>query len=156
MKQLLDIIKHKDSDYDDEKLCEMFSEMAHKIKETNGEYFKDIKHRLEKMAYGLTAEDAKKSVSAMVRKDGGTGEKYSMEEAKRLAFENRVEETATEMKKHFCENEWYWSLNMAYADYFMLEKGDDYYTTIAKDFMLDKDGGNYKVGKYITYISDGE
>lgn len=104
-------------------------------------YYNELKDELEDMMYCIDWDEAEKIVRAMKP----YGQYWSKQDIETFLKGKGVTE-------HICD--WYLVMNMARNDYYntarMVGKQDDaeFYYSIARDFIMDPDGGKHKIGKY--------
>lgn len=118
-----------------EALCSAMSKMPSNIKD-------DLLHELDCLAYTFTPEEAKQTVQRMAP----YGEHWSMDKIKSYLHGRGIEEPD-------CIH-YYVVMNMMYNDYFQtasaygLNDNPDFYYDLAKNFIEDVDGVDFKVEKY--------
>ena len=141
IKKMLDVIIEKDNHEDMEHLGDLFVELLEDLKHEDERYFKEIKYKLHKMAYGehLTKDIAEHWVSCMENKDGTKGAHWSMEQTDQYAGNHNK-----------CD--WYAVMNMMYSDYYSPSFDTATYVKLSKDWLDDKDVGDGKTLKYYYYV----
>lgn len=103
--------------------------------------YREIKCKLEDLAYSIEQEAAESIVRAMKP----AGEKWTYRDAKEVAMSHGVTSGFTD---------WYLVLNMMWNDYretaekFGHGNDVDFYYCLAKDFIMDPDAKRHKVAKY--------
>lgn len=96
----------------------------------------------------MTRETAMRWVSGMKNEDGTTGPHYSMEQAKQIMEQYKID----------CDEiEFFVTINMIYSDYCKVAKKNncstiEFYACMAKAFLEDKDAQPNKLERYYTCI----
>ena len=130
------IIKKNRAEEMSEVLCSAMAKMPANIKE-------ELMHKLEYLAYTFTADEARQ----IVQKMAPYGEHWNMDKVKAYLLEHGVE--------HNCIH-YYVVMNMMYNDYFQtaldfgLKDNADFFYELAKNFIEDVDGVDFKVEKYFA------
>lgn len=139
-----DIIKHG-SESQMEELKDVLIDLIDDVKKDDKQEYKAIEIRLYHILYGdkLCEKYAKEWVKKLERNDGGTGEKWSVEQT-----ESVRQNYAPQADKW----EWYAVLNSIYSDYYHEKFDNTIYYQLAKDFITDKDAVRDKVLAYYMYI----
>lgn len=112
-----------------------------KIKERMPDLYHETMHQLKEIAYEISPEEARQIVKGM----RPYGQKWDYDTIRTfLAAKGITSDTC----------KYYLSMNMAYNDYHKtaetVNKGEDpeFYFSIARDFINDADGKEFKVEKY--------
>ena len=130
------IIKKNRVDELSEALCSAMAKMPSNTKE-------ELMHNLECLAYTFTADEAKLIVQRMAP----YGEHWSMDKVKTYLLGRGVENNCI----HY-----YVVMNMMYNDYYQtaldfgLKDNPDFFYEMAKNFIEDVDGVDFKVEKYFN------
>lgn len=120
-----------------EALCSIASKMSGNLKE-------ELMHEMECLAYTMTAEEAKQIVQHMAP----YGEHWTMDKVKAYLHGRGIEEPDC---LHY-----YVVMNMMYNDYFQtasafgLKDNVDFFYDLAKNFLEDVDGVDFKTEKYFN------
>lgn len=125
----------------EEEAWEIADEVMEKIKRKWPEMYDELMEDLEGLAYKIPADEAVQIVKAMRPK----GQNWSMQQVKDMCREHGIDKDCTS---------WYLVLNMVYNDYcgtakaFGLQNDEDFYWSLAKDFIEDPDAKPFKIEKY--------
>ena len=125
----------------EEEAWELADEAMEKLRRKWPEMYDELMCDLEGLAYKIPPEEAMQIVKAMKPK----GQNWSMQQVKDLCREHGIDKDIVS---------WYLVLNMTYNDYygtakaFGLQGDEDFYWSLAKDFIEDPDAKPYKVEKY--------
>lgn len=124
-----------------EEAWEIADNMMEHLKKKHPEMFEELVEDLERLAYKIPAEEAEQIVRAMRPK----GQNWSLQQVRDLLRSKGIEGN--------CVN-WYLVMNMCYNDYydtaklFGLQSDEEFYFSLAKDFIDDPDAKPYKVERY--------
>lgn len=124
-----------------EEAWDIADEAMERLKKKHPELYDDLMEDLEGLAYKIPAEEAEQIVRAMRPK----GQNWSLQQVRDLLHSKGIE--------GHCVN-WYLVMNMCYNDYYDtakaygLQSDEDFYFSLAKDFIDDPDAKPYKVEKY--------
>lgn len=131
------IVKKNRIDEMSEALCSAMAKMPTNIKE-------ELMHELEALAYTFTMDEAKQIVQRMAP----YGEHWSLDKVKAYLHSQGIEAPD-------CIH-YYVVMNMMYNDYFQtasafgLKDNADFFYDLAKNFIEDVDGVDFKVEKYFN------
>ncbi len=138
------IVEHGDTAQMHE-LAHMFVKLVYNLKQTSPDWYKSIEYDLHVMACGehLNEHMARKWVCKMENADGTKGAHWTFEQTE-----------AVKAQKAYTVDCWdfYAILNMVYSDYYKQGADVSYYTTLAMQWLSDKDVGHGKALKYYIYI----
>lgn len=111
---------------------------------------------------GISNEDGEHWMHGLVNSDGsGTGAHWNMEQTRKVYEENKIKEKS---KGEIDERDFYYTLNMVYADYAKVAKENNvnsvkFYVDMTLAFLLDDDfrgEPSEKLEKYYFNVVDGE
>lgn len=120
-------------------------EVMEKLKRKHPEMYDELMGDLECLAYKIPSDEAVDIVRAMRPR----GQNWSMQQVKDLCRTKGIDVT----KSSECVN-YYLCMNMAYNDYydtakmFGLQSDEEFFFSLAKDFIEDPDAKPFKVEKY--------
>lgn len=141
MSKYCELIKKAMEKGHEEKAWELADEVMDKIQRKWPDMYDELMESLECLAYKIPAEEAMQIVKAMRPK----GQYWSMQQVKDLCREHHIDKDIVN---------WYLVLNMCYNDYcgtakaFGLQSDEEFYWSLAKDFIEDPDAKPFKVEKY--------
>lgn len=124
-----------------EEAWDLADEVMEKIKRKWPDLYEDLMCDLECLAYKIPTEEAIQIVKAMRPK----GQHWSMQQIKDYCRDKGIDKDIVN---------WYLVMNMCYNDYydtaktFGLQNDDEFYYSLAKDFIEDPDAKPLKVEKY--------
>lgn len=123
---------------------EVLSEIMHEIQKKYPLYYKKYDERLEKIYKhnSMTKEEAEEYVSKMKNKDGSYGGHWTYDQT----TEYMLTHDSLRDLNRVC---FYVAMNMMYSDYYQAGRGADFYASMAKDFLYDKDAPSDKLKRYI-------
>lgn len=113
------------------------------LERSNPKVYREIMEKMEHRAYSITKEQAE----AIVRNMRPRGQAWSFEEVKNLVTTKGVTDRWVD---------WYLVMNMVCNDYYNtaktygLQNENDFYFSLAKDFIEDPDAEPHKVAKYFA------
>lgn len=125
----------------EEEAWELADEAMEKLHRKWPDLYDELMEDLECLAYKIPAEEAMQIVKAMRPK----GQNWSMQQVKDLCREHNIDKDIVN---------WYLVLNMVYNDYcgtakaFGLQGDEEFFWSLAKDFIEDPDAKPLKVEKY--------
>lgn len=125
----------------EEEAWNIADDMMERLKKKHPEMFEELVEDLECLAYKIPAEEAEQIVRAMRPK----GQNWSMQQVRDLLRSKGIEGDVVN---------WYLVMNMCYNDYYDtakaygLQSDEEFYLSLAKDFIDDPDAKPYKVEKY--------
>lgn len=125
----------------EEEAWQLADETMEKVRRKYPELYDELMDDLECLAYRIPDDEAIQIVRAMRPK----GQNWSLQQVKDLCREHGIDKDITN---------WYLVLNMVYNDYcgtakaFGLQSDEDFYWSLAKDFIEDPDAKPFKVEKY--------
>lgn len=125
----------------EEEAWEVADEVMEKLRKKHPEMYEELMDDLECLAYKIPAEEAMQIVKSMRPK----GQNWSMQQVKDLCRDHGIDKDIVN---------WYLVLNMMYNDYyntaktFGLQGDEEFYFSLAKDFIEDPDAKPFKVEKY--------
>lgn len=125
----------------EEEAWELADEAMEKLHRKWPDLYDELMKDLECLAYKISPEEAMQIVKSMRPK----GQYWSMQQVKDMCREHGVDKDIVN---------WYLVLNMVYNDYcgtakaFGLQGDEDFFWSLAKDFIEDPDAKPFKVEKY--------
>ena len=121
----------------------VIDQLMEKLHKHHPEMYKETMHEVESIVYAISKEDAEKIVRNMSPK----GQVWSYDEVKTFVHSKGVTSGCVH---------WYLVMNMVYNDYYNtaraygLQNDEEFYYSLAKDFIEDPDARPMKVEKYFS------
>ena len=145
IKKIMSAIIDKGKKEDMYEMGEIFEDMLYDLKNTNKAWYKSIKYKMYKLAYGdhLNEELAHEWVNKMKNKDGTMGEHWTYEQTESVRHQYAPELNSCDF---------YAVLNSIYSDYYDKSLTTDNYVKLAIDFINDKDSYPDKPLRYYMFI----
>jgi hypothetical protein len=139
-KEIIRLISERHTDMAE--VTDALSDMMHTVKDRLPEVYKETMYCLEEIAYRITPEEARQIVKGM----RPYGQKWDYDTIKAFLATKGI--TAV-CKYYLCMNMYY---NDSHDTAEMVGRGEDpeFYFSLAKDFINDIDGKDFKVEKYFT------
>lgn len=141
MSKYCELIKKAMEKGHEEEAWALADEVMDKIQHKWPDMYEELMEDLECLTYKIPADEAMQIVKSMRPK----GQNWSMQQVKDLCREHGIDKDIVN---------WYLVLNMVYNDYcgtakaFGLQGDEEFYWSLAKDFIEDPDAKPLKVEKY--------
>ena len=145
--ELFEAMKHATEEQNEEAL-DVLNDIMLTVKRAYPLPYKKYSQKLEKIydhKEHMTREEALEYVSMFENKDGSKGAHWSMTQIQDYMYSH-------EEYKDLDPYCFYVAMNMMYSDYYQPERKVDTYAALAKDFLMDVDGGKDKLRKYLEMI----
>lgn len=126
---------------DDGKLLVLLDDAMIRLEHENSSLYKHIVNEMEEIAYSITRSESENIVHNMRPR----GQQWSYQRVDEICKSKGIEGKTTDF---------YLCMNMAYNDYYDtaalygLQKDEEFYFSVAKDFIYDADAKPHKVARY--------
>lgn len=128
---------------DTDRVCCLVADVMSRLERENPQLYRQMVEDMEEIAYSITKEDAERIVRNMRPK----GQMWSYQQIEEFCKTKGITENITD---------YYLVMNMAYNDYFNtasmygLQKDNEFFYSLARDFIYDQDGKPHKVARYFA------